>query len=261
MRILRYGALRLLFSLLLLASSPFALAQQTLGGLTGTVTDSSGAVLAGAKVQLTGDSNGIELKTTSQHNGVYQFQNLPVGTYTLLFTQSGFDAERVPAVPVQENRTGTINASLKVGVATTTIEVHEAPLLDETDATNGYVLDSEQIQETPLATGSFTHLALLAPGVSGELLAGIGTNAGLGNAPIWATRARNTSLASWKRRAFRSRQCADLGQWTTRHQQRLQRRWRRCHQPLQREVFLGGPVAALRLQYWPGLFCSRSIPD
>jgi hypothetical protein len=193
MRILRYGALRLLFSLLLLASSTFALAQQTLGGLTGTVSDSTGAVLVGAKVHLTGDNNGIALTTTSQHNGVYQFQNLPVGTYTLVFTQTGFDAERVPAVPVQENRTGTINASLKVGAATTTIEVHEAPLLNETDATNGYVLDAQQIQETPLATGSFTQLALLAPGVSAEMLAGIGTNAGLGNAPIWANGQRDTS--------------------------------------------------------------------
>jgi hypothetical protein len=89
-------------------------AQQTLGGLAGTVTDASSAVLVGAKVQLTGDSNGIALTTTSQHSGVYQFQNLPVGTYTLVFTQAGFDAERVSAVSVQENRTGTINASLKV---------------------------------------------------------------------------------------------------------------------------------------------------
>jgi hypothetical protein len=193
MRIQCRGALRLFLFLILLVSSTCAIAQQTLGGLTGTVTDVSSGVLVGAKVQLTGDSNGISLATTSQRNGVYQFQNLPVGIYTLVFTQSGFETERVPAVPVQENRTGTINAKLKVGSATTTIVVNETPLLNQTDATNGYVLDSEQIQETPLATGSFTHLALLAPGVSGELLGGIGTNAGLGNAPIWANGQRDTS--------------------------------------------------------------------
>jgi hypothetical protein len=187
------GALRLLLCFILSTYSACMFAQQTLGGLTGTVTDSSGAILVGAKVQLTGDNNGIVLATTSQHNGTYQFQNLPVGTYTLVFTHDGFDAERVPAVLVQEQRTGTINSKLKIGSATTTIVVNETPLLNKVDATNGYVLDSEEIQETPLATDSFTRLALLAPGVSGELLAGIGTNAGLGNAPIWANGQRDTS--------------------------------------------------------------------
>ena len=68
------GAQRLLLSVVLLASTMCAIAQQTLGSLTGTVTDSSGA----AKVQLTGDDNGILLSTASQRIGVYQFQNLPV---------------------------------------------------------------------------------------------------------------------------------------------------------------------------------------
>jgi hypothetical protein len=193
MRIPCRGALRPILSVVLLVSSACAIAQQTLGGLTGAVVDASGAVLVGAKVQLTGDGNGISLTTTTQRNGVYQFQNLPVGTYTLVFTEPGFDAVRVPSVPVQENRTATINGKLKVGSANTTIVVNETPLLNETDATNGYVLDSAQIQETPLATGSFTRLALLTPGVSAELLGGIGTNAGLGNAPIWANGQRDTS--------------------------------------------------------------------
>jgi hypothetical protein len=193
MRIPCRGALRLILLVVLLISSTCAFAQQTLGGLTGTIVDGSGAVLVGAKVQLTGDSNGISLTTTTQRNGVYQFQNLPVGTYTLVFTEPGFDAVRVPSVPVHENRTATINGKLKVGSATTTIVVNETPLLDQTDATNGYVLDAKEIEETPLATGSFTQLALLAPGVSAEMLGGIGTNAGLGNQPIWANGQRDTS--------------------------------------------------------------------
>ena len=90
MRISCRGALRLILLAVLVISSPCAFAQRTLSGLTGTVTDASGAVLMGAKVQLTGDSNGISLTTTSQRNGVYQFQNLPVGAYTLVFTRDGF---------------------------------------------------------------------------------------------------------------------------------------------------------------------------
>jgi hypothetical protein len=189
----RRGALRLIALALFLISLPVAFAQQTLGGLTGTVTDSSGAVVPGATIQLTGDENGVSLTTTSKANGTYQFQNLPVGNYTLTFTHDGFDTEKVPAISVKESRTGTINAALKAGSTATTVNVNEQPLMNETDATNGYVLDSQQVQETPLATGSFTRLATLTPGVSGELLAGIGTNAGLGNQPIWANGQRDTS--------------------------------------------------------------------
>ncbi len=185
--------LRSLLPALALASCTLAGAQQTLGNLEGTVTDPSGALVPGATVTLTGDVNGIKLTTNTKANGVYQFLNLPVGVYTLTFTMAGFEASRVPSVPVQESRTGTISVALKTGNVSTTVDVNEQPVLNQTDAVNGYILDSTQIQESPLATGSFTRLATLTPGVSGELQAGIGTNAGLGNQPIWANGQRDTS--------------------------------------------------------------------
>ena len=67
------------------------------------------------------------------------------------------------------------------------------PLLNATDATNGYTLDSAQIDMTPLATGSFTQVAVLSPGVNAELLSNLDSNAGLGNQPIWANGQRDTS--------------------------------------------------------------------
>lgn len=173
--------------------SSVAGAQQTLGSLNGTVTDASGAVIIGAKVMLTGDQNGIKQTATTKKNGTYQFQNLPVGVYALSFVQSGFETSRAPSIQVQADRTGTVNIALKAGSEGTTIEVNAQPLLNQTDATNGYVLDARTIQETPLATGSFTQLAIQAPGVSAELLSGIGTNNGLGNQPIWANGQRDTS--------------------------------------------------------------------
>src|SRR6202034_4521562 len=54
-------------------------------------------------------------------------------------------------------------------------------------------LDAGQIAETPLATGSFTQLAVLSPGVNAELLSGLDSNSGLGNQPIWANGQRDTS--------------------------------------------------------------------
>jgi hypothetical protein len=178
--------------LILLVSGAVAVAQQTLGGLTGAVTDASGAIVPGTSIELSGN-NGIARSTLSTSVGTYQFQNIPVGRYTLVFKHDGFAEVRVSNVDVQQSRTGTVNAELKAGEVSTAIDVNAQTTLNETDATNGYVLDSTQIQETPLATGSFTRLATLTPGVSGELQAGIGTNAGLGNQPIWANGQRDTS--------------------------------------------------------------------
>ena len=87
----------------------------------------------------------------------------------------------------------TVNATLKVGKATESVEVTANPLLNATDTTNGYTLDSAQIELTPLATGSFTQLAVLSPGVNAELLANLDSNAGLGNQTIWANGQRDTS--------------------------------------------------------------------
>jgi Carboxypeptidase regulatory-like domain len=186
------GSLCLLFAILLSSLTPLH-AQQTLGGVVGVVTDSSGAAVPGAQVILTGDTTGLTLKAISKGDGSYAFMNIPIGSYTLTFSRDGFEVSKIPSIPVQEDRTGTINVTLKIGSTNTVVEVHEQPLLNAVDATNGYVLDSQEIQQTPLPTGSFTRLAVLTPGVSAELQHGIGTNAGLGNAPIWANGQRDTS--------------------------------------------------------------------
>ena len=172
---------------------PNANAQQTLGGITGTVTDASGAVVVGATVTLVGDETKLTRTQTTNASGVYLFVNLPIGPYTLSFTKTGFEAQTVPAIQVQANRTASLNAELKVGNVTESITVEETPLLNAVDTTNGYVMDKLQIESVPLPTGSFTGLALLSPGVSAELSSGTGANAGLGNAPVWANGQRDTS--------------------------------------------------------------------
>src|SRR5258708_1026503 len=68
-----------------------------------------------------------------------------------------------------------------------------APLLNQVDTTAGCVLNEQTINNTPLGTGSFTQLAILAPGVSADFLNTSGTNAGLGNQAIWANGQRDTS--------------------------------------------------------------------
>ena len=170
-------------------------AQQTLGGITGEVTDASGGVLPNVAVTLTDEQTSLTRATKTNGAGEYTFVNLAIGTYTLTYTAEGFQAQKTPHITVEADRTATLNVSLKVGQATTTVEVEAAPLMNAVDTTNGYVMETQQIDTVPLPTGSFTGLAILSPGVNAELGGGTGADSGLGNAPIWANGQRDTSNA------------------------------------------------------------------
>src|ERR1700757_1538261 len=176
-----------------LAFLPAAQAQQTLGGITGTVTDTSGGAITGATVSLVSNETKLTRTQTTNADGAYSFVNLAIGHYTLTFTRQGFQAETVPSILVQANRTATVTAQLKVGNMNQSITVEETPMMNAVDTTNGYVMDRLQIESVPLPTGSFTGLAILSPGVNAELSSGTGANAGLGNAPVWANGQRDTS--------------------------------------------------------------------
>src|SRR5580704_9128552 len=170
-----------------------AQAQQTLGGITGTVSDTSGAVVPNAVVTIVGDQTQLTRTQTSNSDGSYLFVNLPIGSYTMTFKHESFETQRIPSITVQANRTVTVNAALQVGAVSTTVTVEETPLINAVDTTNGYVLDKVQLEAIPLPTGSFTGIAILSPGVNAELSSGTGANNGLGNAPIWANGQRDTS--------------------------------------------------------------------
>ncbi|HEY0758794.1 MAG TPA: carboxypeptidase regulatory-like domain-containing protein [Acidisarcina sp.] len=187
------GCLSVLAVILCSSLSPTAHAQQTLGGITGSVADSAGSLISDATVTAVGEQTTLTRTAISSSAGSYSFVNLPIGTYTLTFTHEGFDTQKFPGILVQADRTATLNAELKVGSVNTSVTVEASPLMNAVDTTNGYVMDKAQIEAVPLPTGSFTGLAALSPGVSAELSGGTGVNSGLGNAPIWANGQRDTS--------------------------------------------------------------------
>ncbi len=170
-----------------------AFPQQTLGGITGTVTDSSGGVLADSLVTVVADATKLTRTQKTTSVGSYDFVNLPIGSYTLTFSRDGFESQRIPSIVVQADRTATVNATLKVGQVGTTVTVEATPLMNAVDTTNGYILEKNQIESIPLPTGSFTGIAILSPGVNAELSSSSGVNSGLGNLPIWANGQRDTS--------------------------------------------------------------------
>jgi Carboxypeptidase regulatory-like domain len=170
-----------------------ALAQRTLGGITGAVTDKTGSVLPETNVTIVGDQTQLTRSQKTNANGIYDFVDLPIGTYTLTFIHEGFQSQKIPSIVVQADRTVTVNATLPVGQVGTVVEVDAVPLVNAVDTTNGYILEKNQIDAVPLPTGSFTGLTILSPGVSAELPGGTGVNSGLGNQPIWANGQRDTS--------------------------------------------------------------------
>ena len=169
------------------------LAQQTLGGIIGTVTDASGGILPNTTVSIVSDQTKLSRTQTTNAGGIYDFVNLPIGSYTLTFSHDGFESQKIPSIVVQADRTATVNATLKVGQVGTTVTVEASPLMNAVDTTNGYILEKDQIESVPLPTGSFTGIAILSPGVNAELSGGTGVNSGLGNQPIWANGQRDTS--------------------------------------------------------------------
>jgi hypothetical protein len=191
MKVAYFFSLALLCSFL--ACAPQAYAQQTLGGITGTVTDSSAGVVPAATITIVGVQTNLTRTLQTNEAGRYDFVNLPIGNYTITVTHAGFQSLNIPAIQVQANRTVTVDASLKVGQVGESITVEESPLINAVDTTNGYVLDKEELEAVPLPTGSFTGYVMLSPGVDEELPAGTGANAGLGNQPVWANGQRDTS--------------------------------------------------------------------
>ena len=176
-----------LFSLVLL--QPLAMqAQQTLGGITGTVVDPAGSAVPGVVVKATSEDTGLERSAKSNAQGSYQLNDLPIGKYTVSFTLEGFSTARYPGILVQADRTVSLPAQLAVGTVADSVEVDVNPLLNAVDTTNGYILDRSQIESIPLPTGSFTGLAILTPGVNAELPGGTGVNSGPGQRPYLGQR-------------------------------------------------------------------------
>lgn len=181
------------FGFLLLAASFKIDAQQIFGAITGTVKDASGAAVPNATVIVRNTGTNIQSTVQSKGDGDYTVPNLQVGNYEVTFSAPGFQKESHTNILVQGDRTTTVDGTLKVGQQSTTVEVTATPLMNQTDTTNGFVVDQLTIQNTPLGTGSFTQLAIMAPGVHADFLAGAGTNAGLGNQGIFANGQRESS--------------------------------------------------------------------
>src|ERR1700676_1290137 len=151
---------------LLLVAKP-GLAQLPTGTILGIVRDSSGALVAGAKVTVKNVDIGLARTQTSEGDGSYRFPALPVGNYEGDVTREGFNTERLTALTLTVTQEDVVNITLTVGTASQRIEVTGvATLVDTTSSSLGGLVSEEKIEELPLNGRNFLDLTLLQTGVS-----------------------------------------------------------------------------------------------
>jgi outer membrane receptor protein involved in Fe transport len=156
----------LLLSLLALIA-PWASAQTSMGGVSGTVTDSTGAVVPGATVTLTNEGTSVQAARQTNDHGYFAFVNVRPGRYTLRVELAGFSKAEVPTFTVGVNENVARNIALKVGAGSETVEVTaQSDLLQATTAELGNVVEEKVIRDVPLQGRNFTQLLLLSPGVN-----------------------------------------------------------------------------------------------
>lgn len=162
--------------LLLLLFSSAALSQETTGGLQGTVKDANGAVVPRAMVELTGNNLAGSKTQQTDNSGYYRFANLPPGAYTVTVTAQGFSSVKREGINLDIGRLPTLDLTLKVGSASTVVEVTaEAPLIDVTTNSNNTNINPDVISDIPHGY-SFQSVIQFAPAARNEPLAGATSN-------------------------------------------------------------------------------------
>jgi hypothetical protein len=141
-------------------------AQDARGTLLGRVTDSTDALIVGAKVEAHNIDTGVRLSSITSRTGDYMFPLLVPGNYSVKVEHPGFKTYTRSGIVLRVNDQTSINVTLELGQSTQTVEVKaEAPLLDTSSASFGQVIDSRTINELPLKDGMVVTMATLSPGV------------------------------------------------------------------------------------------------
>src|SRR6266478_8689833 len=155
------------FAFLLLLSPPSAHAQNYAGSVRGTVTDPSGAAIAGAMVTLRDVGTNATLETKTTDTGAYSFPVVNVGTYEVKIKAGNFKEFVVKSVEVHVSTSTEVNARLEMGASTETVTVEANDIqVQTTTADVGAVIEGTQVRELPLNGRNFMALTQLQPGVS-----------------------------------------------------------------------------------------------
>src|SRR5206468_2851294 len=159
------------FMILAAAFASSLLAQVDRGNIQGTITDPSGAVVAGAAVRIVSTATNLTQSTVTGASGTYAFFNLPIGLYNLSVEGKGFRRSDVTGIKVEVNQQAKIDVTLQVGEVNQSVEVAANASLVQTESTDvGTVIDSKNFRDLPLTLGGGIRnpsaFIYLSPGVA-----------------------------------------------------------------------------------------------
>ncbi len=142
---------------------------QSTGSFSGTVTDSTGSAVPGAKVTASVPATGVTRSATTNSAGEYIIPLLGVGTYKVQVEQTGFQNAAAQDVRLQVDEHRELDFKLNPATVQTTVDVSATPVTVQTaDATLGQVITTQQVADLPLNGRDFVQLATLTPGVTQE---------------------------------------------------------------------------------------------
>jgi hypothetical protein len=161
------------YAILLILAGVAAVFGQATTSLRGTVNDPQGAAIDSAMVQLQGGQTGFRRSTLTDVAGVYQFAQVPPGTYTIVFEKPGFAVLTQQKVELQVNTPATLNVTMQVASVSESVNVEaDVVRLNTVDAAVGNAFNETQVRQLPLQTRNVVELLSLQPGVTptGEVL-------------------------------------------------------------------------------------------
>src|SRR5215475_10086375 len=172
-----------LLPLAALLLSSIAFPQGVTGSFTGTVKDSSGAIVPNAVVKVHSVDSGREWQSVGNESGIYYVSALPPDQYKLSVEVPGFKRLLTNAITLKINQTTRVNLTLEVGGVAETVEVKDvAPMLQTENTQLGHVVSGNTTVNLPLNGRNFAQLTLLSPGV---VTYGMGTfTSGQGGQPL-----------------------------------------------------------------------------
>src|SRR5581483_4657130 len=147
---------------------PCLFAQNNNGRISGTITDNTGAVIAGAAMSVINEDTGAIQKTVSDSGGFYQVAQLAVGSYRVIAEKPGFKKEEKNGNNLVDAGRLTIDFKLEVGAITDTVTV-TATVGEAVNTTSGelsHTIDSEQVADLALNGRNYLQLVSLVPGVA-----------------------------------------------------------------------------------------------
>jgi hypothetical protein len=161
-------------------------AQTYRGAINGAVTDPSGAVVPNAQVKAAEKATAIDHSTVTTSDGLFAFQDLPVGNYKVTVTATGFPAYSVDNVLVTQGNIYTLQVKLILQQQATTVEVSAAAItLDTTTETQTTLVTGDDLQALPQNGRDFSQMIALAPGFGGYNVGGLGGGGGSINGTRW----------------------------------------------------------------------------